>query len=675
MKKRLILLLFAILIQTGYTQTDSLTVEFTALKPAPEHRRVTQIVTTLLQRNHYEKRALNDEMSSEVFDRYLEKLDYNKLYFLASDIAEFEMYRYELDEVLRSGQVNVAFDIFNRYQQRAEERLKYVFEQLEKPFDFSTDEVLELDRKDAPWAKTSEELDDLWRKRLKDQALSLKLAGKDEEGIRKTLRNRYKRLAKNIAQSQSEDVYQIFMNSFAESFDPHTNYFSPKDFDDFKIRMSQSLEGIGARLVSEDDYTKVVEIIPGGPADKSGLLHPNDKIIGVGQDYDGEIVDVVGWRIDDVVQLIRGKKGTVVRLQIIPQNAKPGAPPDTIALVRDKIKLEDQSAKMDTIRVNHNGEEQLFGVIEIPTFYSDFDAMRRGERDYKSTYRDVKKLLEELKAMNVDGVIIDLRRNGGGYLNEAVDLTGLFIEKGPVVQVRYSDGRKEIEEDNNPAVVYDGPLAVLVDRLSASASEIFAAAIQDYGRGFIVGSQTFGKGTVQRPIDLNRFVRDPDIKLGQLKLTIAKFYRVNGHSTQHAGVTPDIEFPSRFAAMDIGESSQKNALVWDQIEGVSYKKVEDLTPYVPEIQKQVNLRLRNNPQYLKLLDEVERVKKQKMQKVVSLNEAKRRAELNENKKDEESDENDIERPSDKHKDLVLTESAHILGDFVILKKAKLTNRQ
>jgi carboxyl-terminal processing protease len=632
-------------------------------------------VTTLLQRNHYEKRALNDEMSSEVFDRYLEKLDYNKLYFLASDIAEFEMYRYELDEVLRSGQVNVAFDIFNRYQQRAEERLKYVFGQLEKPFDFSTDEVLELDRKDAPWAKTSEELDDLWRKRLKDQALSLKLAGKDEEGIRKTLRNRYKRLAKNIAQSQSEDVYQIFMNSFAESFDPHTNYFSPKDFDDFKIRMSQSLEGIGARLVSEDDYTKVVEIIPGGPADKSGLLHPNDKIIGVGQDYDGEIVDVVGWRIDDVVQLIRGKKGTVVRLQIIPQNAKPGAPPDTIALVRDKIKLEDQSAKMDTIRVNHNGEEQLFGVIEIPTFYSDFDAMRRGERDYKSTYRDVKNLLEELKAMNVDGVIIDLRRNGGGYLNEAVDLTGLFIERGPVVQVRYSDGRKEIEEDNNPAVVYDGPLAVLVDRLSASASEIFAAAIQDYGRGFIVGSQTFGKGTVQRPIDLNRFVRDPDIKLGQLKLTIAKFYRVNGHSTQHAGVTPDIEFPSRFSAMEIGESSQKNALAWDQIEGVNYKKVEDLTPYVPEIQKQVNLRLRNNPQYLKLLDEVERVKKQKMQKVVSLNEAKRRAELNENKKDEESEENDIERPSDKHKDLVLTESAHILGDFVILKKAKLTNRQ
>jgi carboxyl-terminal processing protease len=673
MKTRLILVLFAILFQTGYSQTDSLTIEFTALKPAPEHRRVTQIVTTLLQRNHYSKRALNDEMSSEVFDRYLKKLDYNKLYFLASDIAKFEAARYELDEVLRSGQVNIAFEIFNRYQQRAEERLKYVFDQLEKPFDFSTDEELELDRKDAPWAKSSEELDELWRKRLKDQALSLKLAGKDEEGIRKTLRNRYKRLVKNIAQSQSEDVYQIFMNSFAESFDPHTNYFSPKDFDDFKIRMSQSLEGIGARLVSEDDYTKVVEIIPGGPADKSGLLHPNDKIIGVGQDYDGDIIDVVGWRIDDVVQLIRGKKGTVVRLQIIRQSAKPGTPPDTIALVRDKIKLEDQSAKMDTIRVKHNGETQLFGVIEIPTFYSDFDAMRRGERDYKSTYRDVNKLLEELKAMEVDGVIIDLRRNGGGYLNEAVDLTGLFIEKGPVVQVRYSDGRKEIEEDNNPAVVYDGPLAVLVDRLSASASEIFAAAIQDYGRGFIVGSQSFGKGTVQRPIDLNRFVRDPDIKLGQLKLTIAKFYRINGHSTQHAGVTPDFEFPSRLSAMEIGESNQENALAWDQIEGVEYKKVEDLTAYIPEIQKQVNLRLRNNPQYLKLLEEVEKVKKQKMQKIVSLNEAKRRAELNE--KDEDSEENDIERPSDKHKDLVLTESAHILGDFVTLKKAKLTNRQ
>ncbi len=558
----------------------------------------------------------------------------------------------------------MAYDIFNTYQKRVAERLEYVFQHIDQPFDFTIDEYLNYNRENAPWARDGAELNELWRKRLKNETLSLKLAGKESAGIVKTLRKRYKRMQKNVAQSQSEDVFQILMNAFAESFDPHTNYFSPKEFDDFRIRMSQSLEGIGARLVNENDYTKVVEIVPGGPADKSKRLHPNDKIVGVAQGYDGEMTDVVGWRIDDVVQLIRGKKNTVVRLQILQGEAAPGTPPDTIALVRDKIKLEDQSAKADTVHIMHNGQEMIFGVITIPTFYSDFDAMRRGEKDYKSTTRDVSRLLGELKEQNVDGVIIDLRRNGGGYLNEAVDLTGLFIDRGPVVQVRDTNGQIDVERDQHPGLVYEGPLAVMVDRLSASASEIFAAAIQDYNRGIIIGSRSYGKGTVQRPIDLNRFVRDPNLKLGQIKLTIAKFYRVDGRSTQHAGVTPDVPFPSPLGLMDIGESSQPNALVWDHINGIRHSDFEELDGILPQLNKQHMLRLSHNPEYEELLAEIDDYKKRRNQKHISLNEIKRRAEIDKKKR-----EKDEETKDDKKDDLLMTESAHVLGDYITLKKS------
>jgi len=379
---------------------------------------------------------------------------------------------------------------------------------------------------------------------------------------------------------------------------------------------------------------------------------------------DGEMIDVVGWRIDDVVQLIRGKKNTIVRLQLLQSDASPGSPPDTIALIRDKIKLEDQSAKADTVHIIHNGQEMVFGVITIPTFYSDFDAMRRGDKDYKSTTRDVARLLGKLEAQNVDGVIIDLRRNGGGYLNEAVDLTGLFIDRGPVVQVRDTNGQVDVERDQHPGRVYDGPLAVMVDRLSASASEIFAAAIQDYNRGIIIGSQSYGKGTVQRPIDLNRFVRDSNLKLGQIKLTIAKFYRVDGRSTQHDGVTPDVPFPSRLSLMDIGESSQPNALVWDHIKGIRHSDFEELGGILPQLNKQHMLRLSNNPEYEELLAEIDDYKKLRNQKHVSLNEAKRRAEMDKRKrkKDEETEE------QDKKDDLLMTESAQVLGDYITLKK-------
>lgn len=667
MKKWIVLLLLSLGAGT-YSFADSVisdttAVTFNNLEPEPQHRRVSQTISQILTQYHYLKKAIDDSMSSQMFDRYLESLDPNRLYFLNGDIQNFEKFRYMFDDFVLSGQLNAAYDIFNAYQKRVAERLEYVFQHIDQPFDFSIDEYLNYDREKAPWAKDAAELDELWRKRLKNETLSLKLAGKESAGIVKTLRKRYKRMQKNVAQSQSEDVFQILMNAFAESFDPHTNYFSPKEFDDFRIRMSQSLEGIGARLVNENDYTKVVEIVPGGPADKSKLLHPNDKIVGVAQGYDGEMTDVVGWRIDDVVQLIRGKKNTVVRLQILQGEAAPGTPPDTIALVRDKIKLEDQSAKADTIHIMQNGQEMIFGVITIPTFYSDFDAMRRGEKDYKSTTRDVARLLDELKGQNVDGVIIDLRRNGGGYLNEAVDLTGLFIDRGPVVQVRNTNGQIDVERDQHPGLVYDGPLAVMVDRLSASASEIFAAAIQDYNRGIIIGSQSYGKGTVQRPIDLNRFVRDPNLKLGQIKLTIAKFYRVDGRSTQHDGITPDVPFPSPLGLMDIGESNQPNALVWDHIKGIRHADFEELGSLLPELNKQHMLRLANNPDYEELLAEIDDYKKRRNQKHISLNETKRRAEIDKKKREKDDETKDA-----KKEDLLMTESAHVLGDYITLKK-------
>ncbi|NIW78769.1 MAG: PDZ domain-containing protein, partial [Calditrichae bacterium] len=449
------------------------------------------------------------------------------------------------------------------YEERVAERLEYVFDRLDREFDFTIDEYIELDRSDFPWATTKQELEEIWRKRLKHEALNLKLAGKDWEGTKETLKKRYKRVKKNIAQYQSEDVFQLLMNSLSESFDPHTNYFSPKRFDNFRIHMSQSLEGIGARLTTENEYTKVVEIVPGGPAAKSNQLHPNDRILGVGQGEDSEIVDVVGWRIDDVVQLIRGKKGTLVRLQLLRAGESIGATTDTIALVRDKIKLEDQSAQSDTIQIDHQGRRMTFGIIDIPAFYSDYEAKRAGDKDYKSTTKDVERLVRKLIEMNVDGIVIDLRHNGGGFLDEAVNLTGLFIEKGPVVQVRDSRGRLNVERDYDSKIIYKGPLAIVVDRLSASASEIFAAAIQDYNRGVVIGGQSFGKGTVQNAIDLNRFVKGSSNELGQLKLTVAKFYRVDGGSTQHTGVIPDISFPSRYSLMDIGESATENALLWD----------------------------------------------------------------------------------------------------------------
>ncbi len=643
-------------------------VNFSPIKPEAHHRQVALVVTHLLRESHYKKRELDDSLGMETFDRYIESLDPQKLYFLASDIAEFKQQRHLFDDYIGSGQVRKPFDMFNVYQERMAERLRFIFERLNAdPFDYTIDENIDLDREDNTWAKSSAELDELWRKRLKHEALNLKLADKEWEGIQETLSKRYKRTQKNVRQFQSEDVFQILMNAYAESYDPHTNYFSPKNFDDFRIRMSQSLEGIGARLTTENDYTVVSEIVPGGPADKGKQLHPNDRITGVAQGMDGEFVDVVGWRIDDVVQLIRGKKGSVVRLAILPADVPAGSKTETIAITRDKIKLEDQAAKADTLEILHDGKNMKFGIVEIPSFYSDFDGRRRGDKNYKSTTRDVRRIIEEFAPENVDGIIIDLRRNGGGFLNEAVDLTGLFIDNGPVVQVRNSIGDIEVESDYNPEVVYNGPLAVIVDRLSASASEIFAAAIQDYGRGVIIGSQTFGKGTVQNAVPLSRYLRDRENKYGQLKLTIAKFYRIDGRSTQHVGVMPDMNFPSRFNLMEIGESSRENALLWDQIRPVRYNKQQDISGIIPLMKQRQSSRLSANEDYNSLLDDLNEFEKNIDKEIFSLMESVRKQERDAQKEDDEDEEDEAEKKK-KKKDLLLTESAHILGDYIHLTK-------
>jgi carboxyl-terminal processing protease len=622
---------------------------------------VSSLIVKYIDNFHYQKKALNDSMSVEVFERFFDKLDPTRVYFLASDIVHFDKYRYMLDDYLRIGFVDPAYEIFNVFEERMAERLAYTYGVIKKPFDFSLDEYLETDRSEAPWAKSMPELDDLWRKRLKNEALNLKLSGKNDDEIVEILTKRYNRLEKNLSQLQSEDVFQILMNSFTECFDPHTSYFSPKDFDDFKIQMSQAYSGIGARLQTEDDFTVVREIIPGGPADKSKELQPDDKIVGVGQDHSGEIIDVVGWRIDDVVQLIRGEKGSVVRLLIQAAGHPAGAAPDTIALTRDKIKLEDHSAEGHIIKLTADKRDFHYAVIEIPQFYSDFEGRRSGDKNYKSTTNDVHRILTELKADTLDGVIIDLRRNGGGFLNEAIDLTGLFIDKGPVVQVRNTMGQVAVEWDEDREIAYSGPLAVLVDRISASASEIFAAAIQDYKRGLIIGSQTFGKGTVQNAVSLDRFLPNTTGKLGQLKITVAKFYRINGGSTQHVGVIPDISFPSRFELMDIGESAEKNALLWDQIDPVQYKQYSNIGELIPQLEIRHNLRISEDPQYAVLLESMVEFEKNKNKTEISLN-----YEIRKKEREEAEQKKSEEKKNSTEKDPLLTESAHVLSDYIRL---------
>lgn len=577
-------------------------------------------VVQLLSRSHYRKIPLDQNNMEKVFDRYLDRLDPNRSFFLQSDINEFEPYRKKLGDSLKSGDLNPAFAIFNRYRERAEERARFMLKQLEmgiKDLNLKKNEELVIERKDEPWLNSKQAQQLLWVKQLKDSVLSQKLNNKTDDEIINQLRRRNTNLLRRLHQSKSEDAFQTYINAFAGIYDPHTQYFSPQTAENFDINMSLSLEGIGAVLSAEDEYTRVVSVVPGGPAEKAGQLKPGDKIISVGQGKKGNLEDVVGMRLDDVVKLIRGAKHTLVRLEIIPGSSKDSST-RVYEILRDRVKLEEQDAASQIIEVPTNGKTSRIGVIELPTFYIDFKAAQTGDPDYKSTTRDVRKLLAKLKKEKVDGLIIDLRGNGGGSLQEANELTGLFIDKGPTVVVRNNRGRSERQEDPDSEQLYDGPMVVMIDRLSASASEIFAGAMQDYGRALIVGSQSYGKGTVQSIQPLNH---------GQLKLTLAKFYRVSGQSTQNRGVIPDIIFPSLYDGRDIGEDTLPDALPWDNISPVSYRPYANLSPYLPELQKKHENRTRKNADFVYLHEMKDYFEHYENLKKVSLNQEKRQLEL------------------------------------------------
>jgi carboxyl-terminal processing protease len=607
----------------------------TELKPKPVYGKEALVTSYILDNNHYRKIKLNDSLSSRILDHYLNDLDNNRSYFLESDIKSFEKYRTTIDDLTRKEDVTPGYVIYNVFLKRAHERIDYVLTDLiNRDFDFTVDEYYETEREKEPWAKTPDQLNEVWRKVIKSQALSLKLASKSKEEIKSTLKTRYERLQKTFNQFNSEDVFGLYMTAITESYDPHTTYFTPRTSDLFNQSMSLSLEGIGARLQSDNDYTKIVEILHGGPAEKSNKIHVNDLITGVGQGDKGEIVDVVGWRVEDVVKLIKGPKGTTVRLQFIPAENGVGGASQELTLVRDKIKLEEQAAKKSVIDYNSNGRAMKLGVITLPSFYMDFEAYQKGDPDYRSTTKDVAKLITELQKERVDGIVMDLRNNGGGSLEEAIQLTGLFIKNGPVVQVKSSNNQVVVYDDQDQNVLYGGPMVVLTNRFSASASEIFAGAIQDYQRGVIVGESTFGKGTVQKVLDLGRFI-DSNEPVGELKLTFQKFYRVAGSSTQHKGVVPDVKLPSALKDEQFGESSNPAALPWDVIKSTNFQKSSNVNgKVIADLNKSYQERLKFDPSLKKYAMEAEELKHNLSTTRVSLNEAKRKQEIEEQKKRE-----------------------------------------
>ncbi len=588
------------------------------LTPDYEQKIASIEILQLLRRNHYQSFALNNDASRQLLDEYLKALDGNRSYFLASDIEQLHArYSKRLDNALKSGDLEPAFTIYNLYQKRAEERLRYMLDLLDNQLEslnFESDATLETDRAEADWPASTQALDLLWRKRLKDDLLRLELSGKALTESRELLTKRYSNQLRRLSQVRSEDAFQVYINAFTQLFDPHTQYFSPRKAENFDINMSLSLEGIGAVLQSEDEYTKVVRLVPGGPAAKAGQLKPADRIVGVGQDKSGEIIDVIGWRLDEVVDLIRGPTASTVRLEVLPAGSSGTR---VYNITRDTVKLEEQSAQKALLEYQRGERTYRIGVIEIPAFYIDFAAAQAGDPDYKSTTRDVRRLIKELQAEDIDGLVIDLRNNGGGSLQEANDLVGLFIPRGPTVQVRNGRGDVNVQQDPDPNLVYGGPVTVLVNRLSASASEIFAGALQDYGRALIIGSQTFGKGTVQTVQPLQH---------GQLKFTLAKFYRVSGDSTQHKGVIPDLGYPSLIDNDEIGESALPQALAWDQIDPAEFSRYSHAKLPLRLLKRRHEERIKDNPDFAYLNAQKTLLDEYKDKTRVSLNRNTRQAE-------------------------------------------------
>ncbi|MEM5530625.1 carboxy terminal-processing peptidase [Gammaproteobacteria bacterium AS21] len=575
------------------------------------HQSTINEIVKSLSKTHYNKIAINDDLSSKLLDSYISSLDPTRSYFYQSDIKEFEALRYKLDDELKANRAASGYFIYNRFQQRALERVDYAIDRLSssEPFIYTLNESFETNREDSPWVTSKEAMNDLWRKRLKSTLLNLTLEDTSNEEAKEKLSKRYKNQLTRLEQTNSEDVFQVYMNNLTRLYDPHTAYFSPRNSENFKINMSLSLQGIGAVLQTEDEFTKIVRLVPSGPADKTGKLKANDRIVGVGQGVNKEIEDIVGWRLDDVVQKIRGAKGTQVRLEVIGNDGK-AKEKKTVLITRDQVKLEDQAAQKQIINTTVDGKNYKIGVIEVPTFYIDFAAAQRGDDDYKSTTRDVKKLIEELKQEDIDGLVMDLRDNGGGALQEANQLAGLFLRLGATVQIKYANGSVAPLYDRDPDIAYTGPLAVIVNRQSASASEIFAGAIQDHHRGVIIGNQTFGKGTVQTLSPL---------KHGQLKLTNAKFYRISGESTQNKGVMPDVAFPDLIDKDEYGESALDHALPWDTVRAVKGFSELDLDSLFAKLRSKYQKRTAKLADFNFMKDKIAHNEKIRKNTIVSLN--------------------------------------------------------
>ncbi|MEJ5902055.1 carboxy terminal-processing peptidase [Ochrobactrum teleogrylli] len=597
------------------------------LKPLPQQVQAARLTSEFLSRFHYKPVPLNDALSAKIMDRFIKSLDPDRLIFLKSDIDGFMADKTKIDDAIKQENLSIPFSIFNVYEKRITDRMAYARSLLNTKFDFNEQESYPLMRDKAPWPATDEESRDLWRKRVKNDWLRLKLAGKDDASIRETLEKRYQNSLERIYKYKSDDVFQMFMAAYTTSVDPHTDYFGASASAEFDISMKLSLVGIGAVLQERDDYITIRELVAGGPAQVSGKIAVGDRITGVGQDETGPMKEVVGQRLDEVVQLIRGAKGSVVRLDILPANAGPDAKHQIISLVRDKISLEKQAAQKSVLEVKDGNATRKIGVITLPAFYEDIEARRKGDKDYRSASRDVAKLITELKQDNVDGILFDLRNNGGGSLSEAIDLTGLFVGKGPVVQQRNANGKVKVESDDRSTPAWQGPLGVLINRGSASASEIFAAAIQDYGRGVIIGEPSFGKGTVQTVVNLDEVAHNPEPKFGELKLTIAQFFRVNGGTTQLRGVTPDISLPGLFDLKTVGESSFDNALPWSEVKPTKYKRSGDITPLLPQLQNLHDARVKDNPEFQQFVDDIAVLKAQREKAELSLNETERRNEM------------------------------------------------
>lgn len=654
------------------------------LHPDEKQIEVSRQVVSLIANYNYKQVPIGDSLSRLIFDNYLKSLDDNRVYFFEKEVIEFKENRDLMDDQMVMGNLEPAYHMFNVYLERYVDRIRFMIAQLPSvAFDFTNNESLVYNREKLPFMQTQAEMDAYWLQRLKYDLLNLKLAGTDEAKSKETLKKRYENLLSQIAKIESYDAFQSLMTAYTESIDPHTNYFNPNNAAKFNIDMARSLEGIGATLKFENDFVMVAAVVPGGPADKSGQIAIDDKFIAVAQG-DGEFVDIVGWRIDNAIQLIRGAKGTTVRLKIV-SKGQDIASPKIISIVREKIVLQDQSAKKEIKTIQSNGKDIKIGIIDIPAFYADFKAYQAGDVNYKSTTRDVKLIIDSLKAAKVDAIVVDLRSNGGGSLMEAIDLTGLFLKQGPVVQVRDTKNKIEVGEDDDPSILWDGPMAVLIDRFSASASEIFAAAIQDYGRGIIIGTQSYGKGTVQNSIDLDQMMGEGASKVigntnkfGQINLTIAKFYRINGSSTQHKGVSPDIAFPMVFSADKYGESAEPAALPWDEIKRSNYKTLANIAPIKRGLIEKHDKRMKGSKDFEHLLADIKELKIRDAETTATLNEGLAKKERDEKEAESLARDNekrlarglapikkgDPKPKAEKAFDFMLEESCLIVSDFV-----------